>query len=555
MCKSVGGFQLEKMEKENAVRQIKLTASFTRWSVAYNIIFLLNLATTPFMTYLTEPQPGKILPHTLPASTSFDEYVNNTSVYLQQLYNNETLSSSLSNRRDLATNTFSIRRDMAMPASMSKDDALSLLPLIPFAWNFGYGMNSFLVAFLTANETARYAMKPWQVCQWQSLAGLRVTELCLWLEQVESKPFQVYVGQQINEQPETVWIKFIYRLLLSLYILYVLWSQYYRHYMTLQLQLRQQSLSSAHSRYEIVVGDPAYVIMSNWTILLAMIVDAWLRAGYGAVAAWRVCQLDDFWLYLSGCMYLSRSVWCAYFGMRVMSSVAKWRRWEALFAPIDPSILSVVAYIYRAPCYQSSTRREARKGLGGEAAARGDLLFSLLHSYFVGVISMTLLMTLVPVPFSRLMSLWQRRQQVQVMPTSSLAEAVQRYSFNDLKALVLLTLFMRKRPCKMVGGGLHLLYMSNPRYRRLPLYSHRAADCFLLCYNADGTIDCQIRLSLVTFLDAQLDDLHLALSPCCPVANVDINAANTCQDCKMVMTVSEKMKCIHRGGLHSPWIE
>ncbi|CAK4616796.1 unnamed protein product, partial [Aphanomyces euteiches] len=80
------------MEKENAVRQIKLTASFTRWSVAYNIIFLLNLATTPFMTYLTEPQPGKILPHTLPASTSFDEYVNNTSVYLQQLYNNETLS-------------------------------------------------------------------------------------------------------------------------------------------------------------------------------------------------------------------------------------------------------------------------------------------------------------------------------------------------------------------------------------------------------------------------------------------------------------------------------
>ncbi|CAK4450922.1 unnamed protein product, partial [Aphanomyces euteiches] len=231
------------MEKENEVHQIKPTASFTRWSVAYNIIFLLNLATTPFMAYLTEPQPGKILPHTLPASTSFDEYVNNTSVYLQQLYNNETLSSSLSNRRDLATNTFGIRRDMAMPASMSKDDALSLLPLIP--------------SFLTANETARYAMKPWQVCQWQSLAGLRVTELCLWLEQVESKPFQVYVGQQINEQPETVWIKFIYRLLLSLYILYVLWSQYYRHYMTLQLQLRQQSLSSAHSRYEIVVGDPA----------------------------------------------------------------------------------------------------------------------------------------------------------------------------------------------------------------------------------------------------------------------------------------------------------
>ncbi|CAK4682129.1 unnamed protein product [Aphanomyces euteiches] len=219
------------------------------------------------MAYLTEPRPGQTLPSTLPASMSFDEYVNHTSAYLQQLYNNETLSSSLSNRRDLATNTFGIRRDMAMPACMSEDDALSLLPHIP----------------------------------------------CL----------------QINEQPETVWIKFVFRLLLSLYILYVLWSQYYRHYKTLQLQLRQRGLSSAHSRYEIVVGDPAYVIMSNWTILLAMIVDTWLGVGYTTVAASRV--------------------WCAYLGMRVMSSVVKWRRWEASFAPIDPSILAIMGYVYTGP--------------------------------------------------------------------------------------------------------------------------------------------------------------------------------------------------------------
>ncbi|CAK4494924.1 unnamed protein product [Aphanomyces euteiches] len=99
ICKFVGDTQLEKMEKENEVRQVKPTASFTGWSVAFNIIFALNLATTPFMAYLTEPRPGQTLPSTLPASMSFDEYVNHTSAYLQQLYNHETLSSSLKSPR------------------------------------------------------------------------------------------------------------------------------------------------------------------------------------------------------------------------------------------------------------------------------------------------------------------------------------------------------------------------------------------------------------------------------------------------------------------------
>ncbi|KAH9074096.1 hypothetical protein Ae201684P_015994 [Aphanomyces euteiches] len=41
------------------IRRPTTTASFTRWSFGYNIIFILNLVTTPFTAYLTEPRPGE----------------------------------------------------------------------------------------------------------------------------------------------------------------------------------------------------------------------------------------------------------------------------------------------------------------------------------------------------------------------------------------------------------------------------------------------------------------------------------------------------------------
>ncbi|KAH9158353.1 hypothetical protein AeNC1_019180, partial [Aphanomyces euteiches] len=48
-------------------------------------------------------------------------------------------------------------------------------------------------------------------------------------------------------------------------------------------------------------------------------------------------------------MYLSRTVWFSYLCMRCLSSLVKWRRWEASYAPVDPSLLAFSAYLYGGP--------------------------------------------------------------------------------------------------------------------------------------------------------------------------------------------------------------
>ncbi|KAG9400947.1 hypothetical protein AC1031_009671 [Aphanomyces cochlioides] len=67
-------------------------------------------------------------------------------------------------------------------------------------------------------------------------------------------------------------------------------------------------------------------------------------------------------------------------------------------------------------------------------------------------------------------------------------------SYNDLKAVILLSLVMRKHheACPSIGGSLHRLYHKNPRYRSMPLFSHRATDVFVVCYDADGRADKRI---------------------------------------------------------------
>ncbi|KAG9400941.1 hypothetical protein AC1031_009663 [Aphanomyces cochlioides] len=62
------------MTKVHASRPYEPSVRFSRWSVAYNIVFVVNLATTPFMAYMTEPLPGRVTQTSLPEWSSFEEY-------------------------------------------------------------------------------------------------------------------------------------------------------------------------------------------------------------------------------------------------------------------------------------------------------------------------------------------------------------------------------------------------------------------------------------------------------------------------------------------------
>ncbi|KAH9186360.1 hypothetical protein AeNC1_011666 [Aphanomyces euteiches] len=80
-----------------------------------------------------------------------------------------------------------------------------------------------------------------------------------------------------------------------------------------------------------------------------MVVDIYGGAGYVTLGLKRVTQFQDLLLYASGCVYMSRYVWFSYLGLRILSSVVKWRRWEATYADVDPAFLSISAYIYSGP--------------------------------------------------------------------------------------------------------------------------------------------------------------------------------------------------------------
>ncbi|KAH9087843.1 hypothetical protein LEN26_019779 [Aphanomyces euteiches] len=335
------------MSKAQEIREPTPSVSCTRWSIAYNIIFVLNLATTPLMAYLTEPLPWRVRSTQLSQTTSFDEFVNTTSAYFQHIFNNETAQGQ--NRLHSTASLFEIWREMTLPFEVPQSDAIDYIVRMPGATFFGAGLRAFAIDFLAANETSRDQMQPWEKCQRDLILGVEVGYMCTWLKKTKENVYAVWNAAAILDTPATSWAKFVYRGLLTCYVLYVLWTRYYRHYRTLLSNLQQIGLSPKYMHYRVVVGDPAYAILSDPFVSVVMVVDMLSSVSYIGIALIQVTQFQDLLLYTSGCIYLSRGVWHAYLMMRILSFLAKRRGWEASFPPVDPGFLAISAYMYCGP--------------------------------------------------------------------------------------------------------------------------------------------------------------------------------------------------------------
>ncbi|CAK4725444.1 unnamed protein product [Aphanomyces euteiches] len=298
------------MTKIRVASRQSAVARYSRWSVVYNIIFVVNLATTPFLAYLTEPRPGGSELNTIPPWSTFEEFTNVTFAYLHNLYNNESVPSDMISAQDVDSNTFAMRYDMVLPYSIPDEDAYDYLITLPGAPYFATGLMNFVTAFLKANQTTRAALQPWRLCQHNFLLGLSLGDFCFWFEQVNPNTPQyiAWVATHVNETPTWRWFKLVFRFTLTTYVLYVLWTQYYRHDLVLLSNLRERGLSREYKKYVVVVGDPAYAIMSNPVVLMAMVIDIWGGSMYFMLALVRVSQFQDFRWYALGCIYISRSV-------------------------------------------------------------------------------------------------------------------------------------------------------------------------------------------------------------------------------------------------------
>ncbi|CAK4139107.1 unnamed protein product [Aphanomyces euteiches] len=207
---------------------------------------------------------------------------------------------------------------------------------MPASLYYGQGLRSFLVDFLASNETTRNQTKPWQLCQHGQIVAIDVSDLCVWVEATaQESSYTVWAVASVLETPESCWAKFLFRTLLTIYALYVLWARYYCHYVILLSNLRQVGISPQYTRYKIVVGDPAYAILSDPVVSVGMVVDTLWGVPYIAVALIQVTQFQD--------------VWFAYLFMQVLSAMVKKWRWEASFPPVDPGFLAIAAYIYCGP--------------------------------------------------------------------------------------------------------------------------------------------------------------------------------------------------------------
>ncbi|KAH9140698.1 hypothetical protein AeRB84_015088 [Aphanomyces euteiches] len=222
------------MLKEHEVRRPKAAhASCTFWSIAYNVIFVLNLASTPFMAYLTEPSPGAVGLSQPPTWNTFDEYVNAMTAHFQHTYNDATLGPNQVSRRDEATNSYGMRHEMTVPFEIPEDNTMEYILQMPASIFYGHGMRNYITAFLTSNNTYRRQLQPWQMCQHDLILTMIVGDTCIWKYETGPNQYTIWEAASLVETPESTWIKFVFRCLVSGYVMYVLWTRYYRHYIVL----------------------------------------------------------------------------------------------------------------------------------------------------------------------------------------------------------------------------------------------------------------------------------------------------------------------------------
>ncbi|KAH9146617.1 hypothetical protein AeRB84_009521, partial [Aphanomyces euteiches] len=481
---------------------------FNRASTLISFLYIAKLVAMPFLTYITEPFPWGVPETAIPTSEDFDLFNNRTFAHFEQIYNNQTWTTQLDLTLLSKTNTYAARLEMNLSSTASANNPthFSLIEF-PGAIFYGKGLRSFAIHFA---QDATQRSVSFQ-CQHTLYFGRPSFDSCVWFEPLgHDDMYSVYFATVILDTVAFSWSKL----------------RYYTNYIILKSDLRTFGVLPKFIRYEIVLGDPTCLILSDPFLSFVFVVDIWLSVAYGSMARLRSSQLHVLGQFLLACFYLSRNIWTAYFGMRCISMLVKKKGWEAFFIPLDPGLTAMIATFYFGPIASMlgstpfiTTFQIIQDTLGTSPWANDQTL---------GVLFATIVPATIPIIFSLAYQPLQRwstglySKGIRVITTTSntrihttrltrvtasacnsvgphsmdLPQAFHQRSFNDLKNRIIYFLMLRKLPknVKQAGGSLYALYTKNPSYRSLPLFSHRAADCFVLCFTPDGEVKMQLRL-------------------------------------------------------------
>ncbi|KAG9400942.1 hypothetical protein AC1031_009664 [Aphanomyces cochlioides] len=143
------------MTKVHVARRQEASVQLSRLSVAYNLMFVFNLAMTPFMAYITEPFPGIASRASLPYWNSYEEYTDVMTAFFQSLNNNQTITSpQVFFVQDRSSNTFAARSFVDLPCSIPESQVSDYFFRLPGSALFGAGVEAYMTTFLSSNSSS-----------------------------------------------------------------------------------------------------------------------------------------------------------------------------------------------------------------------------------------------------------------------------------------------------------------------------------------------------------------------------------------------------------------
>ncbi|KAH9130600.1 hypothetical protein LEN26_008372 [Aphanomyces euteiches] len=476
----------------------------------------------------------------------------------------------------LTIRRFVLHRVIALPPTTVPTTAVfPNLVRFPGSIFYGAGIRQYITNFISKDVVDRRS-SPLYHCQRNYYYGTVFSDSCLWLEPMPpliatEDSYEVYFSSFVWEHAIWSWFKFGYRCLLTLYILQVLWQRYGRHYKDLFQSLHSIGVQEDHYRhYEVIMGDPTYLVVSNPLVSLVMMIDIMLAPDFIAWSVERVTQFRDISSFSLGCFYSSRVEWIFFHAMLVLSSQGP--RMGSEIQSRGPGHTWICSLSLRWSNHESKREHVADAVVSSFLGLLSPIK-CLARSYrgiLLGWIILSLCPVLYSLAFHHLSPYFFRcleRFSLNGFTTSfTTSISVQRQAtttrnihgqraFNDVMNRILFELIGRHapEPARKIGGSLHNLYELNPQYRKIPLFSCRAADCFVLCYTSDTKARLQIRLSLVEGLDPKLHDPILAIQTCTSQHDSSFATCNG-KKCSTFQPSSSGQVCIHAPGHNVKWV-
>ncbi|KDO18375.1 hypothetical protein SPRG_16156 [Saprolegnia parasitica CBS 223.65] len=320
---------------------------------------LLNIASMPMKAYISEYLPWRAPPVMPDMFSNFSDFSAHMLAFDKRLYNNATLPQGATYVTDW-TNDVQVMRQVLYPSVLA--------PLAPEAClgSFLLGMPGLifytpaqmdLLCSLVATTNASELYFPPGACFANALSSRNVGTSCYWIDHGNTltnatEPDAVTLTYVYNATRyyKWLWCKFAYRILSTCFVIYRLWTQYYRHCLWLHRRLARASHfatpPTTNWRYELVLGDPTAIILMDPMVALVFLVDIWISIGNVGVAVLRASQNGDVTVNLLNILYLSRTVWFGYFALCLTAFCLRRYSKQHLFADVDTTMVAIGVTVY-----------------------------------------------------------------------------------------------------------------------------------------------------------------------------------------------------------------